>query len=901
MNESVYQVAEALKEALPKYKENHVPVVARIHGIFDGKADNYWFIVGDSNRSLMSMPDVREYGHLVSRNSLIATKILNNEIGADISYQKKNDLHRLVDHHIKATSKADIERQEIRLWGDTLVYLFKDIDSFLEELRKNQHEIEETKREIELRKQQIEELKKQENTAHERSVLTRGLNKLEEERRILTQQQEDLSNLTNFIRQQGKLRFNPILDPVQNKIKTQNLFDGRTIVIDGGPGTGKTTTMIQRLKYLTDLYAIGEDFENGTNLYKLSAAQRDHLDAAIKEDRDWMFFSPSKLLKEYLSDAMNREGLKKTNEKVWYWDEYRNKIMREYYQLIIPTDENSPFKSSRSTETLFLDNMGIIYSLSNYFIDTFKQIKTKFPKIEEQDKKYLWMSIAQNIKQRFDNCDDYTLQDFVRLFYSLNQTYGRDCQELLSENREKVNKIADEIYLLSKENNDIYEKLVSLASSQSTEATDDETEETENVENDSDVESGINGKIISMIQTWLKRYCYSIKNKDIRLTARQENLSELLLPILLDEHKLQIERIGELVLFEQYAKYTRGIRINVLSGFVTKYKRFRRQALTRKDKKWNLIELESLLKRREGKELHPQEQSLIIGFINNLVKMVIKTSNDTVKHDFVTAYKELTRPIIGVDEATDFCECDMYAMQSLLYNDYNSLTLCGDLMQRLTAIGIHSWDELKPVLSSIQLVEMRTSYRQSASLLKVAKALYKDSIGEEPNYKAYMKSTKVPEPLAFVSSSESSKIDWIEKRINEVYVAYGKRLPSIAIFLNRKEDIGAFVAALRDTDFIYDSGIEIVDGSDANVLASSNQIRVYPIDAVKGMEFDVVFFHNIDNAVVDNDLIKRYIYVGVSRAAFFLGATFTKEVGNDDVLKYFDTSLEGWSIIKKKD
>lgn len=276
--------------------------------------------------------------------------------------------------------------------------------------------------------------------------------------------------------------------------------------------------------------------------------------------------------------------------------------------------------------------------------------------------------------------------------------------------------------------------------------------------------------------------------------------------------------------------------------------------------------------------------------------MVLKISREPVNHPFVNAYKEIARPIIGIDEATDFSECDIYAMQSLLYNEYNSLTLCGDLMQRLTPTGITSWNRIAPILNNMKVVEMKTSYRQSISLLNVAKELYKDTIGEEPNYNAYMKSKKVPLPLAFVSPDEATKINWIEKRISEVYIAYGKRLPSIAIFLNNKSDIPTFVEALRNTDFIYDAGIEIVDGSEGNVLASSNQIRIYPIDVVKGMEFDVVFFHNIDNSKVDSDLIKRYIYVGVSRAAFFLGVTFTTEENNEAVLKYFEREKINWKI-----
>ena len=96
--------------------------------------------------------------------------------------------------------------------------------------------------------------------------------------------------------------------------------------------------------------------------------------------------------------------------------------------------------------------------------------------------------------------------------------------------------------------------------------------------------------------------------------------------------------------------------------------------------------------------------------------------------------------------------------------------------------------------------------------------------------------------------------------------------------MNNKNDISDFVDALRETDFIDDTGIEVINGSEGNVLASKNNIRVYPIDVVKGMEFDVVFFHNIDKVIADPDLVKRFIYVGVSRAAFFLGVTMSKEM-----------------------
>ena len=168
-------------------------------------------------------------------------------------------------------------------------------------------------------------------------------------------------------------------------------------------------------------------------------------------------FSPSQLLKEYLADAMNREGLTNTNAKVWCWDEYRNKVIRENYMLIDPSNDNAPFKASRSKEVLFFNCKNIIEGFSAFFLENLKQIKNKFPKIEESEKQYLWMSIATNIQKRFEESDGFSLMQFVQLFNVLEQLYSKDCRELLLENRNIVKRISDEIYLLAKDKADIYE------------------------------------------------------------------------------------------------------------------------------------------------------------------------------------------------------------------------------------------------------------------------------------------------------------------------------------------------------------------------------------------------------------------------------------------------------------
>lgn len=72
-------------------------------------------------------------------------------------------------------------------------------------------------------------------------------------------------------------------------------------------------------------------------------------------------------------------------------------------------------------------------------------------------------------------------------------------------------------------------------------------------------------------------------------------------------------------------------------------------------------------------------------------------------------------------------------------------------------------------------------------------------------------------------------------------------------------------------------------------------IRVFRLSEVKGMEFEAAFFYDIDDAISSHDdqLMRRYLYVGISRATSHLAATMRTDSVNA-IEKYFETENATW-------
>jgi len=180
--------------------------------------------------------------------------------------------------------------------------------------------------------------------------------------------------------------------------------------------------------------------------------------------------------------------------------------------------------------------------------------------------------------------------------------------------------------------------------------------------------------------------------------------------------------------------------------------------------------------------------------------------------------------------------------------------------------------------AKVEVMTLETSYRQSPTLLDLASAIYFSSTGKHPSYKSFLtRDPKEPKPIAFENDDETEKIQWIGSRILEIYTAYGQSIPSIAIFVPSEDQLELVARQLGSLDSLADIGISVVPCRDGKVLGDRSTVRVFCVKVIKGLEFEAVFFHNMHECLekYSEEMVARLMYVGISRATFYLGITST--------------------------
>lgn len=917
MKETLYDIAQAISEHTRTEHQN-MPCqggVARYRVDLEERKDIHQVFL--TNVKVRKQVWYGDDSINIWKNTKLGGALIMKGIGKSFYYGMRPEPFRLTVYN-KATYRhwitGSIDQVEIQQ-EDKKRYRFADLKSLLAQFAATQQQSAENQKRLQELERRRKEIERQQREAAEKAEALRLKKEREENERRTRECQEKAARyekeiadtnakieyIRSFVRNELALRAQHILDPSQEKAKRSHLYDNVPVLIDGGPGTGKTTTMIQRLKFLLSDEAL-RDYT------KLSEKDIEALTNPNTVNTKWVFFSPNTLLLEYLRNNMREEEMIANDGNTFTLEQFRKKMLLEYWLRNPETD--SPFKnySSRSgnVQQLILNAMQTVNDFEQFCIDNIRSILLKAYSLPTAD--YSWHDVAVEIKGYCKRAEDVKdMAALVNLFYALQDNQSTHVKEI--EQRLEKMLGAASIAVQQEIMNDVaaldaVRGLLEKWNKDASPRHEEEVLETELTEDDDADESSaklnFEADLYKRLKSLIRTLAINRIDTKKKLSGRQAELYAVVSKQIKEE---ALKEVGSLAWFvKNYAALTKGVELNIFSQMPRLYKLFRKKQLEVGSANYNLELLKKIIEKESNKRLHADEQNLLIGYINNMLYRIYKRSSvrfDKLKHKYVAAYREWAKPVIGVDEATDYSILDYYLMYSFRHYRFHSVTLCGDIMQGITDNGISDWKDLsKWAVPELCTYELKVSYRQTPTLLNLAREMYRDEIGHYPAYHSdkEMDKENEPTPIVCVSDDEEKKAEWIARRIIEIYKAYDSKMPSVAVFVGNDVNVSRFIDTIYDTDLL--NGIDVVDCTDGRALNRSDIVRVFRISEVKGMEFEVAFFHNLDAALEGQTegLMKKYLYVGVSRAATHLAATFVHEEGYEDIIKYFDRSVGDWKI-----
>lgn len=660
------------------------------------------------------------------------------------------------------------------------------------------------------------------------------------------------------------LRDQPILDEFQGEIFRLPL--GSQLIILGPPGTGKTTTLIKRLGQKLDVDHLDEN------------ERRSVEDQAgpLAHESNWLMFTPSELLKHYLKEAFNRESVPASDARIKTWAAYSHDIARNRMGILRSAN------GGRYTlkPDMDLHAAGVLSDPREWFA-AFEAFHAERLKKQLVDGALMALEsapeasrgLAEQLVALTAKLEGRALTD---VYVELN---GRESElrQMLDESRE----IADQ--LLREERNrqynrdkDIFNHLVQFLAVIQQEDEPDEDEEFDEDEPEVAVPQPA-GSVQNAVKAYqgalrsLSRSRY--RKRSMAKGARAGRVVEWL-GDRLPEKEVLLE-IGQRISFQN------GLRrfINAFKRYVTdvptSYRAFRK--LHEEDPRYYL--------RAPATPLHLSSTELdavVLLSLRNARKLValsfIGRNLSDKRFESVERVASLFRTQVMVDEATDFSALQLACMQALSSPRGQSFFACGDFNQRITSNGIRSLDQLVWVSPRIEVKTINLVYRQSR-LLNTFSGELLQCLGGDMSVRGELPMDSTHEgfrPVLAENLTPPQIADWIAGRVSEVERMV-RQMPTIAVLVNSEDQVAPMAERLSAS--LEPLNLKAVACVEGKALGEGTDVRVFDIQHIKGLEFEAVFFVGVDDlAKVKPDLFERYLYVGATRAATYLGMICTGEL-----------------------
>lgn len=664
------------------------------------------------------------------------------------------------------------------------------------------------------------------------------------------------------VRSAMSLRDQPILDKFQSEIFRLPL-DSQLIIL-GPPGTGKTTTLIKRL---------GQKL----NIEYLEPAEQQKIKNSHSGESghktNWLMFTPTDLLKHYLKEAFAKEQVPASSEQIKTWENYSGYLGRNVLP-ILQSSSRSGFikKSSRHLNSYASSNLPAVY---DSFIEFHKLSMVNELKASIDQLIILDGPLLKEISQALTSLKQSLQQNDLISFYRSLEQYQDKIQNLIKEIKTDSEKqLRGALAYQVNSNKSFIAELIKVINewkkSKLTEVIDDE-------EDDDDEDED---QVVTPQQQAFSEYKKAInalgRAKYLKRSLPKNSLSTAIIKWL-DERLPEIEKLkglGSLAIQMRELRKFKNPEVKYVKNIAKSYRAFRKSE--EQFKKW--------FESSPAKPSHIEQSELDLLILANL-----KMARELLKERFILqkldqgGYNQLNlinetfKNQILVDEATDFSPIQLASMEALTTPSIGSFFACGDFNQRITTEGTKSAEQLSWISSKLRTESINIVYRQSELLNNFAKELltkmegdieYGGELPKNSNHKGVM-------PVLLENTGDNAQIvTWLKDRISEVEQEVDV-LPSIAILVNHENEVKPLADALSEE--LEDLNIRAVACSDGQSLGEGNDVRVFDVQHIKGLEFEAVFFVGAD-ILAENipELFDKYLYVGATRAATFFGVTCHK-------------------------
>lgn len=673
------------------------------------------------------------------------------------------------------------------------------------------------------------------------------------------------AGISHHVRVAMGLRDQPILDKFQGEIFRLPL--DRQLIIIGPPGTGKTTTLIKRLGQKLDVGALEE---RERQMVAASAQMVPH-------ENDWMMFTPSELLKHYLKEAFNREQVPATDARIQTWDSYRASAARNTLG-ILRSANGGRFTlrpaAEHIAEQLLTDPREWFEAFSAFHDQRLRRQLKDGADMAAEAAPDAARAVGKELVELADSLDG---RAWMEVYRNLEAREAK-VRDALEESRAVADRLLKgERNRLYNGDKEIFSRLAQFLENLQLDDDPDDDAEFDDDESDSvseqvvqttsDIQNAVKAYLSALRTLSRSRYRKRAMPKDSR-AARVVDWLGVALP----EESVLVE-IGQRISFQNGMRRFINAFRRYVSDVPSSYRSFRRehtdsarfyQGVPASPLHLSHIELDAiiLLMLRNAKAL--------------LAQSFVARNIDSQRFEVIKRVSSLFRAQIMVDEATDFSVLELACMEGLSSLPGRSFFACGDFNQRITASGIRSMEQLAWVSKDLAPQSINLVYRQSRSLNAFAGELLRLMGGDMTAHgELPADSTHDGVKPALHERSGGEAAAWVAQRIMEVERTV-KQMPTIAVLVNSEHEVGPMAEKL--TKCLEPINLKAV-ACNERALGEGTDVRVFENRHIKGLEFEAVFFVGVDRlAELRPDLFDRYLYVGATRAATYLGMVCTEDL-----------------------